>query len=108
MDVLKVCEAFTNEDNFTVWSDLNKNLSQIALLIQYTDYYTDYKSFAKKLFGPLGERLGWDAKPSEGTKWNLSLFKGGENNNMICKPHRRVKIYLQICCMQEKQLLENA
>ncbi|XP_064598635.1 puromycin-sensitive aminopeptidase-like isoform X2 [Liolophura sinensis] len=66
VDVLKVSEAFTNEENYTVWSDLNKNLSQIALLIQYTDYYDDYKSFSKKLFGPLGERLGWDTKPNEG------------------------------------------
>lgn len=66
VDVLKVTEAFLNEDNFTVWSDLSQNLSDVALLLQYTDAYPEFKTFARGLFSVIAGTVGWDSKPSEG------------------------------------------
>ncbi|KAL5005760.1 hypothetical protein ScPMuIL_016918 [Solemya velum] len=66
VDVLKVASAFVNEDDFTVWSDLFANLSNIAVLLQYTEYYDHYKSFIVDLISPVAERLGWEVKENEG------------------------------------------
>ncbi|XP_041374476.1 puromycin-sensitive aminopeptidase-like [Gigantopelta aegis] len=66
VDILKVVEAYANEDNYTVWTDLSQNLSGLALLLQYTDAYDNYKLFAKKLFRTIAKKVGWDAKNDEG------------------------------------------
>jgi len=41
------------------------NLGTPLLLSQYTDYYDAAKAFICKLFGPIGKKLGWDAKDGE-------------------------------------------
>lgn len=66
IDVLKVVEAYINEDNYTVWSDLSLNLSQIAILLQSTDASEAYQSFAKFLYGPIAKKLGWEEQKGEG------------------------------------------
>ena len=65
-DVLKVVESFENETNYTVWTDLNSNLSNLSMLYQYTDCYDKFKSFLRKLFTPVMKSIGWDASESEG------------------------------------------
>ncbi|KAL8585740.1 hypothetical protein ACOMHN_056369 [Nucella lapillus] len=66
VEVLKVTEAFVNEDNYTVWSDLSGSLSSVALLLQHTDAYPEYKAFARKLFATVAKTVGWDPKPDDG------------------------------------------
>ena len=66
VDALKVTEAFANEDNYTVWSDLSGSLSSVAVLLQYTDAYPHYKTYARKLFSTIAATVGWDPKPEEG------------------------------------------
>lgn len=65
-------EAFVNEDNYTVWSDLSLNLSSVALLLQYTDAYPEFKTYVLRLFSNVAATVGWDPKPEE-SMWNLSL-----------------------------------
>ncbi|CAH1790124.1 unnamed protein product, partial [Owenia fusiformis] len=66
VDVLKVVEAFQNETNYTVWSDLSSNLASLKVILQYTDYYDEYKRFARNLFSKVMQILGWDKKEGEG------------------------------------------
>ncbi|PVD38990.1 hypothetical protein C0Q70_01615 [Pomacea canaliculata] len=66
VDVLKVTEAFVNEDNYTVWSDLSMNLSSVAQLLQYTDVYPQFKAYVIKLFSSVAASVGWDSQPGEG------------------------------------------
>lgn len=66
VEVLKVTEAFVNEDNYTVWSDLSGSLSSVALLLQHTDAYPQYKAFARKLFSTIAHTVGWDPKQDDG------------------------------------------
>ncbi|RMB94745.1 hypothetical protein DUI87_28723 [Hirundo rustica rustica] len=66
VEVLKVMEAFVNEPNYTVWSDLSCNLGILATLLSHTDFYEDIQVFVRDVFSPIGERLGWDPKPGEG------------------------------------------
>ncbi|KAK7112907.1 hypothetical protein V1264_012283 [Littorina saxatilis] len=66
VDVLKVTEAYVNEDDFTVWSDLSTSMSSVAVLLQYTEAYPQYKAYARKLFSTIAASVGWDPKPNEG------------------------------------------
>ncbi|XP_078501725.1 puromycin-sensitive aminopeptidase [Lissotriton helveticus] len=66
VEVLKVMEAFVNEPNYTVWSDLSCNLGILSTLLAHTDYYEELQSFIRDLFTPIGLKLGWDPKPGEG------------------------------------------
>ncbi|XP_050419267.1 puromycin-sensitive aminopeptidase [Patella vulgata] len=65
VDVLKVAEAFINEDNYTVWNDLSSNLSSVALILQYTESYPQFQSFIRNLFRPISQTVGWDKKDGE-------------------------------------------
>ncbi len=64
--MLKVAEAFGNESNYTVWSDLLTGLSGLSVLLQYTDYHDLYKAYIRKLLTPVTEKMGWEPKPGEG------------------------------------------
>lgn len=66
VEVLKVMEAFVNEPNYTVWSDLSCNLGVLSSLLSHTDYHEEIQEFIRDLFTPIGLKLGWDSKPGEG------------------------------------------
>lgn len=61
-------EAFVNEPNYTVWSDLSCNLGILSTLLSHTDFYEEIQEFVKDVFSPIGERLGWDPRPGEGNE----------------------------------------
>eukprot|EP00079_Xenopus_tropicalis_P018894 XP_012808030.1 PREDICTED: aminopeptidase puromycin sensitive isoform X1 [Xenopus tropicalis] len=65
-EVLKVMEAFVNEPNYTVWSDLSCNLGILSTLLSHTDFHEEIQCFVRDVFSPIGQRLGWDPKPGEG------------------------------------------
>lgn len=68
VEVLKVMEAFVNEPNYTVWSDLSCNLGVLSSLLSHTDYHEEIQEFIRDLFTPIGLKLGWDNKPGEGER----------------------------------------
>lgn len=61
-------EAFVNEPNYTVWSDLSCNLGVLSSLLSHTDFHEDIQEFIRDLFTPIGLKLGWDSKPGEGER----------------------------------------
>uniref|UniRef100_A0A8C6TYS3 Puromycin-sensitive aminopeptidase n=1 Tax=Neogobius melanostomus TaxID=47308 RepID=A0A8C6TYS3_9GOBI len=66
VEVLKLMEAFVNEPNYTVWSDLSCNLGVLSCLLSHTDFHEEIQAFIRELFTPIGLKLGWDTKPGEG------------------------------------------
>ncbi|PWA30734.1 hypothetical protein CCH79_00009263 [Gambusia affinis] len=66
VEVLKLMEAFVNEPNYTVWSDLSCNLGVLSSLLSHTEFHDDILEFIRDLFAPIGTKLGWDSKPGEG------------------------------------------
>lgn len=68
VEVLKLMEAFVNEPNYTVWSDLSCNLGVLSSLLSHTDFHEEIQEFIRDLFTPIGLKLGWDSKPGEGEK----------------------------------------
>ena len=65
VEVLKLMEAFVNEDNFTVWSSINNCLAKVSVLVSHTDYEDEYKAYGRRLLANIYQRLGWVAKPGE-------------------------------------------
>ncbi|XP_029649744.1 puromycin-sensitive aminopeptidase [Octopus sinensis] len=65
VEVLKFVQSYKNEDNYTVWNDLAQNLTNIALLLQYTKYYDQYKVFVRNLFRKIAAKVGWEATKEE-------------------------------------------
>lgn len=66
VDVLKVAEAYCNETDYTVWSDLATSLGTQGLLIQNTDAAEDMKAYNRNLYSSVYQRVGWEAKDNEG------------------------------------------
>uniref|UniRef100_A0A4W3J228 Aminopeptidase n=1 Tax=Callorhinchus milii TaxID=7868 RepID=A0A4W3J228_CALMI len=66
VDVLKIMEAFVNEPNYTVWSDLSCNLGTLSTLLSHTEFHEEIQEFVKCLFSPIGQKLGWDPRHTEG------------------------------------------
>lgn len=82
VEVLKVMEAFVNEPNYTVWSDLSCNLEILSTLLSHTDFYEEIQVFVKDVFSPIGERLGWDPKPGEGKRTHRWVLKQTSHQNV--------------------------
>ncbi|XP_066305336.1 puromycin-sensitive aminopeptidase-like [Branchiostoma lanceolatum] len=66
VDILRVMEAFVNESNYTVWSDLSANIGSLSTLLSGADCYPNFKLFVQDLFKVVGEKLGWEPKEGEG------------------------------------------
>ena len=59
-DLLDVVKAFSTESNYTVWSDLLSNISEMGRLLQYTAAGTPFQSFVCGLLQPVYADLGWE------------------------------------------------
>jgi len=65
VDLLRLIASYAQETNYTVWENLNSNLSTLKRIFSYTDFYDSFKKFARKIFGPCVVRLGWNAKDTD-------------------------------------------
>lgn len=63
---LTLAEAYQNENDASVWSDLATNLREIEGLIAEQPYLGAYRNFGRQLFAPAAQRSGWDPRPGEG------------------------------------------
>ena len=63
---LNLAEAFSNENDPSVASDLAASLNALDNLLSDEDFYTAYQAFGRSIFKPIGERAGWDPRPGEG------------------------------------------
>jgi len=66
IDFLNILEGYSTEESYTVWNNINGNLGSLSIIMQYTSVYEDYKRFLTGIFKPIGEKVGWEAKPGEG------------------------------------------
>jgi puromycin-sensitive aminopeptidase len=63
---LAIAEAYKNETDASVASDLATNLGSLDNLIGREGFYRSYQAYARGIFKPVADRIGWDAKPGEG------------------------------------------
>lgn len=86
-------EAFVNEPNYTVWSDLSCNLGVLSSLLSHTDFHEDIQEFIRDLFTPIGLKLGWDSKPGEGEK---PFLKGNYLFNVLKMFNVRLGVFFSL------------
>lgn len=57
--------AMTDEDNYTVWTNMATCLEKIYTLLSNTEYDYLYNAYGLKLVKPIYKKLGVDPKPGE-------------------------------------------
>ncbi|XP_022199071.2 puromycin-sensitive aminopeptidase isoform X2 [Nilaparvata lugens] len=65
VQVLKLIQAMTHEDNFTVWSAISDCLGKVKVLIENTDFEDAFYTYGQKLFKEIAKKLGWEPKAGE-------------------------------------------
>ncbi len=65
-EFLSLAEAYAGETDATVWQDLYVNLRGLDSLLGDQKAHPGFQEFARRLFQPVGQKVGWDAKPGEG------------------------------------------
>ena len=61
-------KAYSNEPNYTVWSDLNAKIGVLNNLLWADEAsHGKFKKFTLDLFKPTADAVGWDPKEGEGT-----------------------------------------
>ncbi|KAI7900637.1 aminopeptidase [Cokeromyces recurvatus] len=64
---LELAQAFVNEDNYFVWSQLSTHLSKILSVwyLQPEEVRDGLKALRRSLFAPLAHKLGWEFAESD-------------------------------------------
>jgi len=65
VDFLKLLLSYKDEDNFTVWKSIASTMGDLASLLEYTQYFDQFKQYRLKLFSSIQSKLGWDPKANE-------------------------------------------
>ena len=63
---LSLAQAYSNETDASVWGDLSSNLRDIEVLLAGERSFQSYQVFARGVFKPAANRIGWEAQPGEG------------------------------------------
>ena len=63
---LAVAQAYVNETDASVCTDLASNLGGVDTLLWDEPCYPLFQAFARSIFHPIAKRIGWDARPGEG------------------------------------------
>ena len=63
---LSLTRAYSNETDASVWGDLSSNLRDIEVLLTGQPHFQHYQDFARAIFKPAANRVGWEAQAGEG------------------------------------------
>ena len=64
-DFLSIARAYSNETDASVCSDLAANLGTVDTLLWNEPSYPAFQRFARDVFRPIGERIGWEPRRKE-------------------------------------------
>lgn len=59
IEILKLLQAFSDEDNYTVWSSINACLGKLNLILSHTDSQSLFHNFGRQLLAKTYSKLGW-------------------------------------------------
>lgn len=65
VEVLELIEAYRNETNYTVWISITSCLVKLQTLLSHVNLEKEFSAYGIRLYKPIGDRLGWTAKPNE-------------------------------------------
>ena len=100
-DYLNLVEAYSNEDDASVVGDLAAALNALDNLLGAEDFHPAYQAFGRRVFKPIGDRIGWDARANEGHRDALlrstALAQLGhfEDEDTLFEARRRFDAYVE-------------
>ncbi len=62
---LSLLNAYENEDDYIVWSEILTGLGQISNILYGTDVYPAFRAYAKNIVSPAAARAGWEKRKGE-------------------------------------------
>ncbi|MDA0770603.1 MAG: hypothetical protein BZY79_05690 [SAR202 cluster bacterium Casp-Chloro-G4] len=100
-DFLAIAEAYKNEDNAPVCSDLSSNMGGMDTLLWEESFYGGFQAFSRSIMQETGRKVGWDAKPGEGhldtllRSTVLSHLGGADDEDTLREAAARFKAYVE-------------
>ena len=97
---LNFAEAYSNERDASVVGDLSASLNALDNLLSDEEFYSAFRAYGRGIFKPIGDRIGWDARPTEGHRESLlrstALGQLGrfENEETLSEASRRFSAYV--------------
>lgn len=64
-DVLSLLQSYTNEDNYSVWSEVATALASISNILEDTEAADSFAAFKRKLWSKIATSIGWDTRASD-------------------------------------------
>ena len=98
---LNLVEAYSNENDASVASDLAAALNALDNLLSTESFHTAYQAFGRRVFKPIGDRAGWDDRTNEGHRDALlrstALAQLGhfEDEETLSEARRRFDAYVE-------------
>lgn len=65
VDALSLVAAYKNETDYSVWIEIATHMHRLSSLLYGQKAHDAYTQFAKEVFVPIAEKMGWDKKPNE-------------------------------------------
>ncbi len=62
---LELASKFTQEEDYTVWSEITTNLAKLESLIAYEPFYQDFRNYGQKIYSNIVKKVGWARRPGE-------------------------------------------
>ena len=60
VEILKLLDAFINEDSYTVWNSINSCLAKLNTLLSHTELQPLFHVYGRRLLSKIHSRLGWE------------------------------------------------
>ena len=60
VEMLKLMDASINEDNYTVWNNINGCVGKLNLLLSHTEFQPLFHEYGRRLYSKIHSRLGWE------------------------------------------------
>jgi aminopeptidase N len=91
---LDLVQHFSDEEDYTVWSNISENLNIVSALFGQEEFHAQYKQQVLNLYQKIGEKLGWEAKSGESdlTKLLRPIVLGqlgGNGDDMVVEEGKR-------------------
>lgn len=64
-DFLELVKIYHKEPHYSVWDQISTCFSFFDATLAEEKFYPEFQKFTSQIFGPLLDRLGWDAKDNE-------------------------------------------
>jgi len=62
---LELAKSYTDEEDYTVWSELTGQISKVDNLLAYEDFYPKFQEYGREVYGKVANRMGWEKKKGE-------------------------------------------